>query len=344
MAYRFWRRIKIAPGITLNLSKSGASISVGTRGAKVTFGPRGTRVTTGIPGTGLYYTTTLNQKSSRKQQIQSRKKSDKLTLNFFERIVTPDDEEAFVDGLKEYVQGNPDKAIESLKKATHLADGAWILGAIYIVEKKNIVEAEKYFQLALEKATELGKYFSKYDMSGTLEFQITPEVSAYIQPNLRGALLILVEIYQAQKKDDQAIACLNRLRRLEPNDILVKLSLAEYLYVTTSKDNPNSKKTYQKIVKLAEGIQNKSHLHTALLFYKAKALHLLGLLSAARDTLTYALRRKKNRPKDLLLALRYERACIYEKLGQAKRARTEFEKIYAEDPDYEDVAAKLGVA
>ncbi len=59
MSFRFWRRVKIAPGVTLNLSKSGGSLSFGPRGAKFTVGPRGKRATVGIPGTGIFYTTTL---------------------------------------------------------------------------------------------------------------------------------------------------------------------------------------------------------------------------------------------------------------------------------------------
>ena len=55
MAFRLFRRIKIAPGITLNLSKSGLSASAGVRGARVTLGPRGVRRTVGIPGTGISY-------------------------------------------------------------------------------------------------------------------------------------------------------------------------------------------------------------------------------------------------------------------------------------------------
>ena len=56
MSFRAYRRIRIAPGFTLNLSKRGTSLSAGRRGAHVTFGTRGTRVTAGIPGTGLSYT------------------------------------------------------------------------------------------------------------------------------------------------------------------------------------------------------------------------------------------------------------------------------------------------
>ncbi|WP_208527679.1 DUF4236 domain-containing protein [Methylacidiphilum caldifontis] len=59
MSFRFCRRIRIAPGVTLDLSKSGGSLSFGPRGAKFTIGPRGKRATVGIPGTGLFYTTAL---------------------------------------------------------------------------------------------------------------------------------------------------------------------------------------------------------------------------------------------------------------------------------------------
>ena len=34
MAFRFWCRVRLAPGVTLNLSKSTASLSFGPRGAK----------------------------------------------------------------------------------------------------------------------------------------------------------------------------------------------------------------------------------------------------------------------------------------------------------------------
>jgi len=67
------------------------------------------------------------------------------------------------------------------------------------------------------------------------------------------------------------------------------------------------------------------------------------LLDGAADVLTTTLRRQKDRPDELLRALRYERALVFESQGQAKKARTEFEKIYAEDPHYEDVAARLKV-
>lgn len=54
MAWSYRKRIKIAPGLSINLSKSGISTSIGPRGAKVTIGPKGTYLSAGIPGTGIY--------------------------------------------------------------------------------------------------------------------------------------------------------------------------------------------------------------------------------------------------------------------------------------------------
>jgi len=66
-------------------------------------------------------------------------------------------------------------------------------------------------------------------------------------------------------------------------------------------------------------------------------------MTAAQEVLTSALRRKKGRSVDLLQALRYHRALVYDAPGNKSRARAAFETLYAENPDYEDVAKRLGV-
>jgi TonB family protein len=58
MGFRFNRRIRILPGLRLNFSKGGVSMSIGGRGAWLTFGKRGVGTTVGIPGTGLSDTST----------------------------------------------------------------------------------------------------------------------------------------------------------------------------------------------------------------------------------------------------------------------------------------------
>ena len=346
MSFRFWRRIKIAPGVTLNLSKSGGSLSFGPRGAKFTIGSRGKRATVGIPGTGLFYTTTLpSRRSSGRRSascsapaVPTVRPEDRLTLGFFKRLVTPDDEEALVDGCRELVLGNEDKALQHLKQAAHLADGAYLAGFLAL-KKEQLEEAANYLSTAAGKHNRLGRYFSKYGISATMSLPITDEVSAHVGPDLRGVLLGMVEVCQRQERWQDAIACLERLLRIEPDDVVVKLSLAELLLDAY----PGDKKVCRKIVRFVGGIENETPIHAALMLYKARALRHLGLATAARDTLTAALRRKKGRPEELLRVLRYERALAYEDLGQKSRARAEFEKLYAETPDFEDVAERLGL-
>jgi len=342
MGFRFWRRAKIAPGVTLNLSKSGGSLSFGPRGAKFTVGPRGKRATVGLPGTGLFYTTSLaGKKAGKKRSAYSAASptvspKDRLTLGFFKRLITPDDEKALVDGCRELVLGNHEQALDHLRQATHLADGAYLAGFLSLRQKRPR-EAVDYLTTAAENQSRLGRYFDKYAISATMSLAITDEVSVHVGPNLRGVLLGLVEAHQAQQHWQDAIACLKRMRRLEPDDVVVKLSLAELLLAAC----PDNRGVFRKVVRLAKGVENETSVHTGLLFYKAKALHGLGLLDAARDTLTAALRRKKGRTEDLLRAIRYERNLVYEDLGQHRRARRDLEKLYAETPDYEDVAARL---
>ena len=61
MGFRFRKRIKIAPGVSLNFRRSGVSASIGPRGVTVNVSPeRAPRATVGLPGTGVSYTQTLS--------------------------------------------------------------------------------------------------------------------------------------------------------------------------------------------------------------------------------------------------------------------------------------------
>ena len=57
MSLRFRRRVRLMPGVSVNLGMKGASVSLGRRGARVTVGPAGVRTTVELPGTGISYTT-----------------------------------------------------------------------------------------------------------------------------------------------------------------------------------------------------------------------------------------------------------------------------------------------
>lgn len=52
---RFQKRLRILPGLRINLSKSGASTTLGPRGAGVNIGKDGITTNAGLPGSGLSY-------------------------------------------------------------------------------------------------------------------------------------------------------------------------------------------------------------------------------------------------------------------------------------------------
>lgn len=59
MGFRFRRSVKLFPGVRVNLSRGGASLSLGGPGATINLSPRGSRATFGMPGTGLSYSAPL---------------------------------------------------------------------------------------------------------------------------------------------------------------------------------------------------------------------------------------------------------------------------------------------
>ena len=66
MAIRFRKSFNVAPGVRVNVSKSGVSASIGKSGLTTNLSKKGTRVTAGIPGTGLS-TSKLYPKAKGKQ-------------------------------------------------------------------------------------------------------------------------------------------------------------------------------------------------------------------------------------------------------------------------------------
>ena len=160
MGFRFQRRIKLFPGVTMNLGKTGASFSVGARGARMTFGKDGVRKTCGLPGTGLSYSRysrySSGDKSSSAPPLNSANSDEvKLDLSFFSKLFVTTDELAFVNGLKAFVSGNNDVALAELKKAYCLPDAAFTAGFIAL-NSKDDQEAVNAFMAAGKNSVSLG--------------------------------------------------------------------------------------------------------------------------------------------------------------------------------------------
>ena len=183
--FRFLKRIKVAPGLSINLSKKSVSLSAGVPGLRFSIGPKGRRTSLGLPGTGLSYVLRHSSKKSARvttiatsrAKLFSKKTvkttfgplpqsspASNLTLGFFQSLTTPSDEKDFVNGCKEFFLGHSDKALSHFRNAKHSADAAFLAGFI-LLKQGHIDEAATYFTTASERGADLGKLFAKYDLS-----------------------------------------------------------------------------------------------------------------------------------------------------------------------------------
>jgi hypothetical protein len=62
MGWRFRKRKRLLPGVTLNLGKRGGSVSLGRRGATLNVGRRRQTATVPVLGTGLSYVKRLGRR------------------------------------------------------------------------------------------------------------------------------------------------------------------------------------------------------------------------------------------------------------------------------------------
>jgi tetratricopeptide (TPR) repeat protein len=339
MSFRFWRRMRLAPGVTLNLSKSMASLSFGPPGAKYTISPNGNRMTAGLTGTGLFYTVHDRKRAGRNgaapaPRVQHR---NRLKLGFFQRLMTPADERRFIDGIRALNDGDQDAALAALEEAGDLADAAWMAGMIRL-RREEFDQAEALFQHALGMLNDLGTLFAKYEIAAQASLPITKDIFAHVFPRERGTRLALVEIAQLMGRPSDAMTHLERLMELDPTDPVVLVSFAELAL-----DTPDDRALMERVVRATVNVENETPVDTAILLYRARALAALSMPDAAIDVFTLANRRRKDRPEVLMRQIRYDRAVLYDQVGRKAQARREFERLYAADPNYEDVAERLNL-
>jgi tetratricopeptide (TPR) repeat protein len=167
-----------------------------------------------------------------------------------------------------------------------------------------------------------------------LQINITPMISATVAFDSVGAVLMLAEVYQHLGRLQEATSLLDELHQEHPGDALLSLSLCELGFELGE---------FATVVEIAAPFANESEVHTAILHYKAKALVQQGLLDVGLEELGGCLKRTSGRSPDLLKAIRYDKADVLERKGQASRARRDWEKLYAEDRGYADVKVRLGM-
>lgn len=336
MGFRFYKRVNIIPGVSLNLSKSGPSLSIGPKGMKYNIGPKGTRTTFSIPGTGIYYTTSKSNKKNNSNNSY-RQSLPNTQGGFFSQLFMSSEEKKFSSGLTAFLQGDNLNAKRYFLD-TNSADGYFMAGFISLGEGK-YSESEEYFDRCKVSIDRLGQITNKINSDLEILLQITEYIEVPIRLDKRGISLCYAEVYQKQGKYGNALRVLEEMWNDNPSDKIVCLSLMDLAVM----ESTATAQMLKELVEITKDVENDTPVDTNILYLRSYALYRLDLVTSAVDELSKLTRKKKDRPEELMLDIRYLRAQMYEELGQQGKARKDYEFIFAQEPGYEDVVEKLNL-
>ena len=195
-------------------------------------------------------------------------------------------------------------------------------------------EAAKMLEDVLGSPVELpDALMRKSGIGGLAVITVTPNVVAQVPHGNLAAALLLAELYQNAGRADDACELLETLGAVASHPLFA-LSLADLYNELGRRD---------AILRVSDDfVTNTDDATAQLLVYRARAFREKGMYVTALETLREALKSKKRNP-EILKHARYERAVVYEAMGSNSKARAEFEKLYAADPHYGDVASRVGM-
>ena len=337
MGLRIQKRINLGKFLRLNISKSGIGVSAGVPGLRVGVGPQGPYFSIGLPGSGISYRSKI---SSRGREARATPRAEAQAMPPAE-IPSPGffasrHEKELVKGLNDYQAGQVETALEHFLAAAPDEPGAAILAASILAKQDSAnYQAVELLEGVVQSDGEFPTpLMEKYVGNMEVEIEITPNVTVFVSINGLAATLLLVELYQAQRRVREAIALLEEVEELA-HEPVVTLSLCE-LYA--------SRELWDSIIERAQGIEPEDDVTLEIAIYYGLAMLEKGLSEAAASVFTKAVRRKKDRNPDLLREAAYWRAIIYEEQGKRSQANKEFQRIFAEDPNFRDVAERLADA
>jgi tetratricopeptide (TPR) repeat protein len=341
MGFRFSKSIRLGKHVRLNISKSGIGMSAGVKGARISTGSRGTRLTTSIPGTGLSHTSTLGAgctaASSSRSPSTPTPLSQQRAVNVPKPpspgMLAPAHEKAFYKAINAFQEGKRDEALTHFLEAAQKDAGAGILAGLLLAQHPDRIDnGIAYLEAVVASDIEFPTpLMQKYIANATMKLDITAEVQVLVPIDGLGAALLLAELYQQQDRLQEAIGLLEELDDLVDEPALT-LSLCD-LYASVG--------VWDGIIARAEkaNITDNITLETTVL--RGRAMQAKGLDEAAIAVFTEALKKKKDRDPDLLNEAAYWRAVSYESIGKKSQASKDFQKLYAEAPNFRDVAQRI---
>jgi tetratricopeptide (TPR) repeat protein len=323
MGFRMRKSVKIAPGVRLNVSKTGIGASVGAGGVRYSAHSSGRRTVsarTGVPG--VYYQKSVRGGGSagagRAEQAAPPATSAKKP-----RLFAPKGEKE----LYKAVKAQDPQAMRRVgdehpdfQLASYSISGLMLLSS-EPTEAQRLLE--QVFATGQDPASD--RFISTY-LFTRLALPIAKGVTADLPINRDAVGLALAELKQENEDLEGAI---DAVEQLEPTTYAA-VSLAE-LY---------SHGRWDEVIELTEGVKNEDDAGALLSVYRGKAFREQGFHDAAHEALKEALRSRTRAAPIRHLALA-ERAQNYLAQGKKAQARKDLERILAEDSGYDGVREQL---
>jgi tetratricopeptide (TPR) repeat protein len=345
MSFRLYKRVNLGGGLHLNISKTGVGLSAGIPGARYSVHSSGrTTKTVGLPGTGLYYRTDSYAKKTPTRTTRTAKARPRVIPPPILRLpkasfFASKEDKAFVRGVTAFLQERHQEALGSFQQVMELDErqahvSEEMFAGLCFVALERYAEAIPVFETVIGSHQPIpDALMGKYGVGGGLRIQVTPAFEAMLPISSLSTALVLAELYQHEGQVAQAIELLESLGSVTSQPVCA-LSLAD-LYTQAER--------YEDVLRVSEGFtSNTDDLMTQLLIFRAGALAEKGMADGALATLKEAMR-FRSRNQLLLREARYLRALIYERIGRKAASKKDLERIYAEDPHFNDVAARLGM-
>jgi tetratricopeptide (TPR) repeat protein len=341
MGIRYYRSIGLGKLLRLNISKSGIGVSARLAGVSLSAGPSGSFINLNLPGTGLSYRKRLGSGTAKQAVAEARSgesspPSDKPAPLPSPGFFAPRHEKELAKGLEAYRTNRKEEALTHFLEAAPEEPGAAIFAAALLAEKDpSSFQATEMLEKVVQSDGEFPTpLMEKYMSDASLNVNITPRVTVTVPVGGLAATLLLVELYQREGRFRNAIGLLEEIEELATEPVLT-LSLCE-LYAERS--------LWEGIIDKAKNTEPEDDVTLELLIYYGRAMQEMDMQEAAVTVFTKALRRKKNRESDLINEAMYWRAISYIKQGKVSQANKEFQRIFAENPDFRDVAQRLNDA
>jgi tetratricopeptide (TPR) repeat protein len=324
--FRMRKSIKLAPGVRLNVSKSGLGASVGGRGARYSVHSSGRRTTSLGSGIvpGVYYQSSKGGGRSIKGGARAQAPAAPPVTPKKPGLFAPKGEKELykavkaqdAQAMKRVGEAHPDFLLPS-----------YSLAGLFLLTSEP-AESERLLEDAFATGRDPGvdKFISRY-LFTQLTLSIAKGVTAELPINRDAVGLALAEL--KQDRDDLTGAA-DVVEQLEPTTYSA-VSLAE-LYAEMGR--------WDDVIELTEGVANEDDASALLCAFRGQAFREQGFHDAAHEAFKQALRSRSRAAPIRHLALA-QRAQNYLAQGKKGQARKDLERILAEDASYEGVREKL---